>query len=76
LRCVCIGVHEIQGGINLGQMLFELAPEYRVAVERGRDVRYLWFALRDWSGGNAEEFFGGLGEWAERRLAELGVEGV
>jgi hypothetical protein len=39
----------------------------------GKDVRYLWFSLRDWRGGYAEEFFGELGIWAEKRMEELGV---
>ncbi|KAI1130650.1 3-hydroxybutyryl-CoA dehydratase [Nemania abortiva] len=53
--------------------LFDEAPDYKVAIETGKDVRHLWFSLRDWRGGNAEEFFGELGAWAGKRMKELGV---
>ncbi|KAI0436238.1 3-hydroxybutyryl-CoA dehydratase [Xylaria telfairii] len=53
--------------------LFDEAPDYKVALEAGKDARHLWFSLRDWRGGDAEEFFGELGAWAEKRMKELGV---
>ncbi|KAI1180971.1 3-hydroxybutyryl-CoA dehydratase [Nemania sp. FL0916] len=56
--------------------LFDEAPDYKVAIEAGKDVRDLWFSLRDWHGGNSEEFFGELGAWAEKRKKELGVSSI
>ncbi|CAD6447780.1 9dad758c-46d2-4744-a013-f5a868cf44a7 [Sclerotinia trifoliorum] len=53
--------------------LYNEAPDYEIAIRAGKDVRYLWFSLRDWRGGNSEEFFGDLGAWAEKRMKELGV---
>jgi len=55
------------------QKLYKQAPDYEIAIGAGKDVRYLWFALRNWRGGDSEEFFGGLGTWAEKRMKELGV---
>ncbi|KAI4227986.1 MAG: hypothetical protein L6R36_001997 [Xanthoria steineri] len=52
--------------------LYRETPDYSVAISAGKDARYLWFALRDWRGGNSEEFFGSLGTWAEQRVRELG----
>ncbi|KAL8948478.1 MAG: hypothetical protein Q9222_005337 [Ikaeria aurantiellina] len=52
--------------------LYREVPDYRAAIKAGTDARYLWFALRDWHGGNSEEFFGRLGTWAEQRVRELG----
>ncbi|KAK3377207.1 3-hydroxybutyryl-CoA dehydratase [Lasiosphaeria ovina] len=46
-------------------------PGYKAAVQAGKDIRKLWFTLRDWRGGNSEEFFGALGAWAEKRTREL-----
>lgn len=43
------------------------------AIAAGKDVRYLWFALRDWHGGDSEEIFCRLGIWAEKRMKELSV---
>jgi hypothetical protein len=43
------------------QKLYTDAPDCKIAIEAGRDVWYLWFALRDWHGGNSEVFFGELG---------------
>ncbi|OQD72824.1 hypothetical protein PENDEC_c019G05696 [Penicillium decumbens] len=54
--------------------LYDKAPDYKVAIQAGKDVRYLWFALRDWRGGDSENFFGSLGQWAEMRMRELGVD--
>jgi hypothetical protein len=56
------------------QVLFDEAPEYKTMIQAGKDARHLWFALRDWRGDDSEKFFGNLGEWAEKRLKELGVE--
>ncbi|KAL2066784.1 hypothetical protein VTL71DRAFT_1208, partial [Oculimacula yallundae] len=50
--------------------LYSEAPDYKSAIRAGKDVRYLWFALRDWHGGDSEEFFGNLGTWAEQRIKE------
>lgn len=55
-------------------MLYDKAPDYKVAIQAGKDIRYLWFALRDWRGGDSENFFGNLGKWAEMRMRELGVD--
>lgn len=52
--------------------LYHEAPDYEAAIRKGKDFRKLWFALRDWRGGNSEEFFGALGAWAEKRTRELG----
>ena len=52
--------------------LYAEAPDYEGVIRAGVDARYLWFALRGWKGEDPEGFFGGLGEWAERRLGELG----
>ena len=49
-----------------------MAPDYKLVIRAGKDVRHLWFTLRDWRGGDAEEFFGGLGLWAEERMKGLG----
>lgn len=54
------------------QRLYQEAPGYRATVRAGKEFRKLWFALRDWRGGNSEEFFGALGAWAEKRARELG----
>jgi hypothetical protein len=54
-------------------VLFAEAPEYRHAIQAARDVRHLWYALRDWRGDDPEGYFGDLGQWAENRLKELGV---
>ncbi|KAG5749517.1 hypothetical protein H9Q69_008737 [Fusarium xylarioides] len=51
--------------------LYHEAPGYETAIQAGKDFRYLWYALRDWRGGNSEEFFGVLGEWAETRIRKL-----
>ena len=55
------------------QKLYDEEPDLEIAIRAGKDVRYLWFALRDWRGGDSEKFFGGLGVWAEERMKELGV---
>lgn len=57
------------------QKLYNEAPDYEIAINAGKDVRHLWFALRDWRGGKSEEFFGELGAWAEERMKELGGSG-
>ncbi len=58
---------------RVSQGLYHEAPGYETVVRAGKDFRHLWFALRDWRGGDSEEFFGALGAWAERRMQELGV---
>lgn len=52
-------------------MLYDKAPDYKVAIKAGKDLRYLWFALQDWRGGDSEFFFGTLGRWAEIQMQEL-----
>lgn len=41
-------------------------------MHKANDARYLWVKLKKWKGQRPEEFFGELGDWAERRLAERG----
>ncbi|KAK2612300.1 hypothetical protein QQS21_001726 [Conoideocrella luteorostrata] len=53
--------------------IYTEAPDYEAAIRAGKDIRYLWFALRDWRGGDSENFFGQLGNWAEKRMRELSV---
>ncbi|KAL8755704.1 MAG: hypothetical protein Q9184_004719 [Pyrenodesmia sp. 2 TL-2023] len=53
------------------EKLYDETPDYKAAIRAGKDARYLWFALRDWRGGNSEKFFGELGIWAERRIREI-----
>ncbi|ERS97015.1 hypothetical protein HMPREF1624_06342 [Sporothrix schenckii ATCC 58251] len=53
--------------------LFHHAPDYKRAIQAGKDARHLWFALRDWRGDDPEDYFGDLGNWAEIRMKELGV---
>ncbi|EHK25424.1 uncharacterized protein TRIVIDRAFT_143871 [Trichoderma virens Gv29-8] len=55
------------------EVLFREAPDYERAIRAGNDARYLWFALRGWKGDDPEDFFGDLGNWAEKRMKELGV---
>ena len=55
-------------------VLHAKAPDYKIAIQAGRDARHLWFALRDWRGEDPEGFFGNLGTWAETRLRELAVD--
>ena len=50
------------------QALFTQAPDYEGLIQPGEDARHLWFALRDWRGGNADVFFDDLGAWAESRM--------
>ncbi len=59
--------------MEISQKLYHDAPDYEAAIRAGKDFRYLWFALRDWRGGNSEEFFGALGAWAEKLMTELGA---
>ncbi|GAP91040.1 putative 3-hydroxybutyryl- dehydratase [Rosellinia necatrix] len=56
------------------EVLFELAPSYKRAIQAGKDARHLWFALREWRGDEPERYFGDLGAWAEMRMKELGIE--
>ena len=53
------------------QELYHEAPDYEPAIKAAKDVRHLWFTLRDWRGGESEDFFGSLGAWAESRMEEL-----
>ncbi|KAG5333150.1 hypothetical protein C0989_006195 [Termitomyces sp. Mn162] len=53
--------------------LYEFAPDYEHVIRAGKDARHLWFALRDWQSDDAEDYFGELGNWAERRMKELGI---
>ncbi|PUU77943.1 3-hydroxybutyryl-CoA dehydratase [Tuber borchii] len=55
-------------------VLFNQAPNYKRAIEPGKDARHLWFALREWRDQDPEGYFGDLGAWAERRMKELGVD--
>ena len=55
------------------QALFEYAPDYKEAIQAGKDARHLWVTLKEWKGDNREKFFGELDLWATRRLAEMGV---
>ncbi|UKZ75285.1 hypothetical protein TrVFT333_002961 [Trichoderma virens FT-333] len=55
------------------EVLFREAPDYERAIRAGNDARHLWFALRGWKGDDPEDFFGDLGNWAEKRMKELGV---
>ena len=58
----------------LTQDLFNQTPDYERVIRAGKDARHLWFALRDWRGDDPEAYFGELGDWAERRMKELGVD--
>jgi hypothetical protein len=42
-------------------------------IHKVKEARYLWVKLNKWRGQNPEEFFGELGDWAEKRLAERGL---
>ncbi|KAJ3487605.1 hypothetical protein NLG97_g6378 [Lecanicillium saksenae] len=54
--------------------LFNQVRDYKSAILAGKDARHLWFALRDWRGQDPEGYFGSLGDWAEKRLKEMGKE--
>ncbi|KAG6899431.1 hypothetical protein C0993_010339 [Termitomyces sp. T159_Od127] len=51
--------------------LYKFAPEYKDVISAGKDARHLWFAMLRWEGDHAEEYFGKLGCWAEKRMKEL-----
>ncbi|KAK4103338.1 hypothetical protein N658DRAFT_565712 [Parathielavia hyrcaniae] len=51
--------------------LYHEDPGYKAVIRAGKDFRYLWYALRDWRGGDSEKFFGALGAWAEKWIQEL-----
>jgi hypothetical protein len=55
------------------QTLFNQAPNYKHTIRTAKDVRHLWFALREWRGDDPEGYFGDLEAWAEKRMKELGV---
>ncbi|KAF9769959.1 hypothetical protein IL306_012539 [Fusarium sp. DS 682] len=54
-------------------VLYEKTPEYKTAIQAGKDARSLWFALRRWRGDDPEDYFGALGAWTETRIKELAV---
>lgn len=56
---------------SLPQVLFNLAPEYERAVRAGRDALHIWTVLKKWREEDPEEYFGGLGSWADQRLLEF-----
>ncbi|KAH6968941.1 hypothetical protein DER45DRAFT_589472 [Fusarium avenaceum] len=58
---------------NYIEVLYQHAPDFERVTKAGKDARYLWFQLKRWRGDDPEEFFGELGAWAERRMAEKGV---
>ncbi|KAM0219397.1 hypothetical protein ACHAPA_004794 [Fusarium lateritium] len=58
---------------NYIEVLYQHAPDWERAVRAAKDVRYFWFQLKRWRGDDPEEFFGGLGDWAERRMVEKGI---
>ncbi|KAJ3457056.1 hypothetical protein MRS44_014197 [Fusarium solani] len=49
------------------------APYMEEVIHKVKEARYLWVKLNKWRGQNPEEFFGELGDWAEKRLAERGL---
>ncbi|OBS20043.1 hypothetical protein FPOA_11764 [Fusarium poae] len=58
---------------NYIETLYHHAPDFERVIKVGKDAHYLWFKLKDWRGDDPEDFFGELGAWAERRMAEMGV---
>ena len=52
-------------------LLFNRAPDYKLA---GKDARHIWFAPRDWRGEDPEGYFGRLGNWAVKRMNDLGMK--
>ncbi|KAM0418891.1 hypothetical protein ACHAPT_012156 [Fusarium lateritium] len=48
------------------------APYLEDAIHKAKDARHLWMKLKKWRGQDLEELFGELGDWAERRLEEMG----
>ncbi|KAL6409853.1 3-hydroxybutyryl- dehydratase [Ilyonectria robusta] len=51
--------------------LYADTPEYKTAIWEGRHARHLWFALRDWRGGDSERFFSCLRAWAEKLIGTI-----
>ena len=49
--------------------LYQKSQDFEEGIKAGRQLRHLWFALRDWRGGDSELFFGELGDWAEEILS-------
>jgi hypothetical protein len=49
--------------------LYQKSPDFEEAIKAGKHLRHLWFALRDWRGGDSELFFGELGNWADAILS-------
>jgi hypothetical protein len=52
--------------------LYQKSPDFEEGIKAGKHLRHLWFALRDWRGGNSESFFGELGSWADSILSSQG----
>ncbi|KAH6681857.1 hypothetical protein B0J14DRAFT_623643 [Halenospora varia] len=53
------------------EALYREEPDFKNAIEAGKDARHIWQALRDWHDQDPEEYFGKLGTWAEEKLEEL-----
>jgi len=49
--------------------LYQKSPDLEEGIKAGKLLRHLWFALRDWRGGDSEFFFGELGKWADSILS-------
>lgn len=54
--------------------LFDFSPRYKTAIMAGKDIRHLWYALKDWRGKDSIDFFGGLAEWAKERMEAIKKE--
>jgi hypothetical protein len=50
--------------------LYQKSPNFEEAIKAGKQLRHLWFALRDCRGGDSELFFGELGNWADAVLSK------
>ena len=74
-RCVLVQIYFIFDFGSNFPSLFNRAPDYKLAIQAGKDARYIWFALRDWHGDDPEGYFGRLGNWAEKRMKDLGING-
>jgi hypothetical protein len=49
--------------------LYQKSPDFEETIKAGKHLRHLWYALRDWRGGDSEVFFGELGNWADAILS-------
>lgn len=54
--------------------LFTFSPQYKTAILAGKDIRHLWYALKDWRGKDSVDFFGGLAGWAKGRMEAIKKE--